>query len=123
MDRRLALALAPEAVRLVGAAGEPAFQNGWVNFGGARQAVGFYKDPLGRVHLFGTVKNGAGSGTTMFTLPAGYRPGGELPFAVARLETSGDASQIDVRPGGGVFVARGSAAEMSLNNISFRAVQ
>jgi hypothetical protein len=47
--------------------------NGWVNVGGYATA-GYMKDPLGFVHLKGVIGTGA-SGTTAFTLPAGYRPG------------------------------------------------
>jgi hypothetical protein len=57
---------------VVGAAGEPAFQNGWGNQAGY-DAVAFRKDPFGRVWIRGAVSGGA-TGTTIFTLPAGYRP-------------------------------------------------
>lgn len=63
----------------IGAAGEPAFQNGWVNYGGVYAAVGFRKDPLGKVQLRGLVKTGA-SGTVAFTLPVGYRPPASMVF-------------------------------------------
>lgn len=47
------------------------FQNGWT--GGAVPNTAFHKDPAGVVHVRGTALNG-GSGTTIFTLPSGYRP-------------------------------------------------
>jgi len=60
---------------VVGAAGEPAFVNSWSSFGGVYSPVGFRKSPDGKVMLRGTAQGGA-SGTTMFTLPVGYRPPG-----------------------------------------------
>jgi len=66
---------------LVGAAGEPPFQNAWVNYDNSatvpgtvgQRNVGFRKYPDGRVRLKGTIKNGA-PGTSVFSLPPGYRP-------------------------------------------------
>ena len=74
--------LVQEPIHYVGQTdyGEPAFQNNWQNYGfdGAftYDSAGFYKDPDGFVHLSGVVKNTSGSAynTTIFTLPAGYRP-------------------------------------------------
>jgi S-layer family protein len=64
-----------EAFHIVGTAGEPAFQNGWHNFGMGNSTGGFFKDALGVVHLKGTILvPGVGNGATAFTLPAGYRP-------------------------------------------------
>jgi hypothetical protein len=59
---------------IVGAAGEPAFQNGWVNFDadGSRPAR-FRKNALGTVFVEGIVKNGTVN-VPIFTLPSGYRP-------------------------------------------------
>jgi hypothetical protein len=65
----------------VGAAGQPAFQGTWVNYGGAAETAAFYKDASGIVRLKGTIKSGALT-TPAFTLPAGYRPAGEIIFAV-----------------------------------------
>jgi hypothetical protein len=58
---------------VVGAAGEPAFQNGWANYGAGEQTLAFRKDPFGRVYMRGIVKGGANA-TVIFTLPTGYRP-------------------------------------------------
>ena len=48
------------------------FLNGWHNYGGTDDTAAFYKDIFGVVHLKGTVTGGTGS--QVFTLPAGYRP-------------------------------------------------
>lgn len=69
----------PEALHLVGAAGEPAFQNAWINRvgSGSNNPAGFYKDSMGRVYVQGEISSGTNtSAITIFTLPAGYRPSG-----------------------------------------------
>jgi hypothetical protein len=74
---------APEPFHEVGASGEPGFQHSWGNSGGPNETAAFYKDREGVVHLKGGVTGGA-TDTTIFQLPAGYRPasGKELDFAV-----------------------------------------
>jgi hypothetical protein len=71
--------LAPlEATHIVGAAGEPGFEGGSSNYvvpGANLNPVGFYKDHDGIVHLQGIAQVGkAASVTSIFTLPAGFRP-------------------------------------------------
>jgi hypothetical protein len=63
-----------EPWHFVGAAGEPAFMNGWEDFPpeSSSDAVAFYKDHEGVVHLKGRAVGG--TGTHMFNLPAGFRP-------------------------------------------------
>ena len=67
---------APEAFHLVGAGGEPKFENGWVNRGGSvDEPAGFYRDQEGIVHLQGQIVQPTGpAGTVIFQLPPGYRP-------------------------------------------------
>lgn len=65
----------------VGGAGEPAFQNSAVNLDNnaavpgtaAQRSAKFRKYPDGRVRLVGVIKSGS-NGSTVFTLPPGYRP-------------------------------------------------
>ena len=65
---------ASEAFHVVGANGEPAFQNSWEDKGGTLdKPAGFYKDRAGIVHLRGRIFNGSAN-TVIFQLPAGYRP-------------------------------------------------
>jgi hypothetical protein len=61
-----------DTVHVIGAAGEPAFQNGWTAFS-VNNKPRFRKDPLGIVHLSGILKIGA-FGSPAFKLPAGYWP-------------------------------------------------
>ena len=76
----LANSLSPmEATHIVGAPGEPGFENGSSNFavsGVQLNPVGFYKDHDGVVHLQGVAVVGkSGSGiVSIFTLPPGFRP-------------------------------------------------
>jgi hypothetical protein len=57
----------------VGDPGEPAFQNGWRNVDPpTTEVVGFYRDPLGIVHLQGSAYLGFNG--VIFTLPEDYRP-------------------------------------------------
>jgi hypothetical protein len=73
---------ASENWHLIGAAGEPAFQHGWQNRGGADSPAGFYKDHDGIVHLRGEVVDGS-TNNSIFQLPAGYRPASGKGIVVA----------------------------------------
>jgi hypothetical protein len=57
----------------------PTLLNDWENYESTYAASGYYKDPLGRVHLRGTVKHGTPA-ETIFVLPAGYRPSAWIVF-------------------------------------------
>jgi hypothetical protein len=69
-----------EATHIVGAPGEPGFENGAHNIPETGLIpllpVGFYKDHDGIVHLQGVAEVGKSSGgvPTVFTLPPGFRP-------------------------------------------------
>lgn len=113
--------LTPEAWHVIGAAGEPAFQNGWLNFGGTFDTAGYRKDPLGRVHLKGKIKSGTGN-TTIFTLPAGYQPAAGKIFSVVTASGAGHvAGRVDVYPDGRVVLLVGGNIALSLENVSFEA--
>ncbi len=107
-----------EAWHLVGAAGQPAFQNGWSNYGLGFAHAGFYRDPIGRVHLQGIVTGGSAN-STVFTLPAGYRPRHAHAFAVAAGSGAPALENVDVYTNGAVF-AFGSANPVVLDGVSFR---
>lgn len=117
----------PEAWHEVGAAGEPTFQNGWLNYDGGTtfDTAGFYKDPQGRVHLKGLVKGGtvaAGATGTVFTLPAGYRPAKYNIYLIYTYATSLTIGRLNVRATGEVQIEIGGNDHASLEGISFRAV-
>lgn len=66
--------------RVVGALGQPTFQNSWVNYGSGYQSLAFRK-VNDKVELRGAIKSG--SLGAVFTLPVGYWPpatfGGVVP--------------------------------------------
>lgn len=110
--------IALEAWHLVGAAGEPAFQNGWINYAGY-PAAAFYKDPLGIVHLKGVIRNGT-LNQAAFTLPVGYRSSdNEAHFPAPSASAFG---QVNITSTGGVVPSIGNAAGgFDLFAVSFRA--
>ena len=83
------------------------------------------KDSVGFVHLRGLIK-ASGSGDTIFTLPAGYRPSNKLIFTVQYYD-SGTASyvhgRVDVDTDGTVDATYpasvGSNDWLSLSGITF----
>lgn len=108
----------PEPWHNVGATGEPAFQSGWVNFGGGLSTVAFFKDPYGIVHLKGQVANGT-AGASIFTLPAGYRPSERLDPAIA---TSAGVASVAIGSNGSILpTAAAGNTRVSLDGITFRA--
>jgi hypothetical protein len=66
----------PEAWHLVGAPGEPQFENGWEDFEPASQLepVAFFKDHEGIVHLKGRAMRSTSGSNLIFVLPPGFRP-------------------------------------------------
>jgi hypothetical protein len=65
-------AITADTWHTVGAVGEPAFNS---TYTAQSEAVQFTKDPMGNVWMRGRCnRGGAATGTTVFTLPAGYRP-------------------------------------------------
>ena len=99
--------VAGEGWHYVGEAGEPAFATGWANAGAPVPALAFRLREAGVVDVAGVVVSGVGAGSTIFTLPSGYRPTaqGYLIVAVADpaisgnvliVETDGDVLTPDV---------------------------
>ena len=106
---------AAEAWHEIGGLSEPAFVNGWTNVGNANEVTaGFYKDAVGVVHLKGIIDNGS---STIFTLPAGYRPGKFLAEIILR---GAGGVQLVVASDGRVQVFSGSGAAF-LDGVTFRA--
>lgn len=59
----------------IGDAGEPAFENGWNNWGGYYETAAFGIDKMGFVHLKGMISDSSYSAySVIFTMPAGYIP-------------------------------------------------
>jgi hypothetical protein len=110
--------VASEPFHIVGAAGEPPFQNGWANAGGLLSTAGFFKDPLGFVHLKGTLNAGP-SGLTAFTLPEGYRPAEELILPVAS-SGLGTGAYMRVLQDGELQPVHGAGFAVAFDGLSFR---
>lgn len=97
----------------------PTLINGWVNFGGAYQAAGYWKDSDGVVHLTGVVKSGS-AGTTIFVLPAGYRPAASELFTYV---AGGALGYGEVQATGNVVFSAGATSDVSISGVSFLAQQ
>jgi hypothetical protein len=118
----------PEAVRYVGAAGQPALQNSWIHYDSnsatplmaGQRDVRFWRHH-GHVYLAGLCKNGTAS-TIAFTLPVGYRPadiggGNQLILPVV---SNGLFGAILIYANGDVSMWQGSTAYFSLDGVVFR---
>jgi hypothetical protein len=113
---------APEAFHVVGAAGEPAFLNSWINFGGGFAPAAFYKDPLGVVHFKGVITAGT-PGTNAFVLPAGYIPSENHAFAVTAGVGTPKTVSVNVFSNGNVLIFSSGvsgADPVALDGVSFR---
>jgi hypothetical protein len=114
----------PEAWHEIGSAGEPAFQNSWVNESPSSEVTAaFYKDPWGVVHLKGLVT--AGTNAVIFALPAGYRPSKNLVVLMFRASGTGEViicatTACSGGQAGGVFIATGTGSG-DLDSITFQA--
>jgi hypothetical protein len=106
----------PEPWRDVGAAGNPAFQNSWVNYDTAAfPACAFRREAGGVVRLKGLVKNGSILGA-IFTLPAEYRPARAMIFPVISNST---IAEVRVGSNGTVIPQNGNNVWLSIDSISF----
>lgn len=87
----------------VGAAGEPAFQNSWVNYGSGYSTAAFRKLSSGLVMLKGIIKGGA-NGNVAFILPPGYRPKEDQAYPTsAGTGVNGGYGQIKIHANGNVM--------------------
>lgn len=66
--------LAGEEWRYVGATGEPAFESGWENAGIMSDLAFRIVNAGTEVRIYGAILDNGASGTTVTTLPEGYRP-------------------------------------------------
>jgi hypothetical protein len=106
----------------IGDSGEPSFENSWVNYGGWGDAR-YMKDSMGFVHLSGLVKAGT-VGTTMFTLPSGYRINvvGGTGEIYATISDSG-ICRININENGTIEHQGSSNIWVTLSGIIFKAEQ
>lgn len=119
----------PEPIHLVGAPGEPSFQEGSANATLPPSEpvklppVGFYKDHDGIVHLEGFAKVG-GATNLIFQLPPGFRPAPGVTLSYEQLgkhvSVFGSGISFAGRDWAGAVYAE-AGAEVSLSGITFRA--
>lgn len=112
-------AAVPEPVRLIGASGQPPFENGATTASVTDPpslAAGFWKDGSGVVHLQGAFDSPGA--VTNFTLPTGYRPAGRVRYVVP--VGTGLTDTVEVNPNGTVVTAIGGDP-YHLDGIGFRA--
>lgn len=96
----------------------PTLLNSWVNFGGSRRFVGFWKDKFNVVHIEGIIKSGVTvNPTPLFMLPVGYRPAQRERFATV---ANGALGSLFIDSDGNVYYETGSNVEFSLCGITFR---
>ena len=105
---------------VVGEVGGPQYQGTWEpGIASGDQGVWFYKDPYGTLHLQGSAKTSVPGATgTIFTLPSGYRPLGNLHFSVYGSSVSSPA-YIKITSGGDVDVLT-AQDYVDLSSITFR---
>jgi hypothetical protein len=96
--------------------------SGWIDRSSdVNEPAGYWRDPFGVVHLRGSVYRCGFAGTTIFTLPAGFRPGKDQHFAAAMEGSTPDTGQVEVFINGdvrGIDVTVNKS--VSLDGITFR---
>lgn len=91
---------------------------GFANTGGALASVGYHMDALHYVHMQGSLTHAAGTaaGSTIFTLPAGYRPQKNIRLAVRG--TAGAAQFVTITNAGivqnGLVLAAGGTIDLAV---------
>jgi hypothetical protein len=109
----------------IGDPGEPAFQNGWVNYDTAShndatyQHAAYRRDVNGIIHLTGLVKNGT-IGLPIFTLSGTNCPWFYQALPVISNNALARLTVQYVTPTCGVWAETGSNVWVSLDGISFR---
>jgi hypothetical protein len=108
--------VAPEAWRSMATAGQPAFQNGWGNYGTPFGDVKFRKHPNGWVEMKGVMKNGTIGTVPAFTMPTGYRPTENQIHIASATNGSG---RVDINPTGELQVVVATATYVSLSGMFY----
>ncbi len=101
---------------------KPVWGTGWRDYATALdtyQTTAYRKNPLGRVELRGLVERASGVGTTIFTLPEGYRPTKTRIFVTLG---SAGVGRVDITPGGVVTYISGGVTFFTLEGITFDTV-
>lgn len=108
----------PEPWHEIGATGEPAFKNSWVNEGTAgNETAGFRKTPSGSLRIKGLIDSGTiADGTVVFTLPVDYRPTNVIKVAGMYVQGSSEnVYQLEIQTDGDVAIYGVSGASPVLS--------
>jgi hypothetical protein len=104
----------------------PTLLNSWANYSSSFNPAGYWLDALSIVHFRGVIAGGS-QGTTIFTLPAGYRPQNEEAFYTANYSTATGSiafGRFDVLPNGNVvcqtITQGGTSSAFFMDGFSFR---
>ena len=108
--------IARDGWHTVGGSGEPAYVNSWSTYGGGWPGAQFMKVG-GLVVISGLVqRTGGPSASTIFTLPAGFRPGDLTMFTCFGAEFTSYVSRVQVTVAGTVdWIAATSAPGTGAN--------
>lgn len=99
----------------------PTLATGWSDFGSGYEISGYRKAADGTIFLRGLLAKGAAGGTTIFTLPAGYRPSYEV--LLTGYMSSGVATRIDIQTDGQVVAFAPAVADgqwWTLGGLNFK---
>jgi len=97
----------------------PTLGNSWVNAGGSLNPAGYWKDPIGIVHVRGVIASGT-INSMAFTLPVGYRPANTERLVAISNDAIG---RLEISNAGAVTPVIGSNVYFSLDGMTFRAAQ
>ena len=118
-----------EPWHVVGAAGEPAFRTGWVNYPDSPptyyyEDLAFRKTPNGEIQLKGLVDAVAGAADgSVFTLPPGYRPAQFIQIPTTFYDGNFKACVINIAPDGSVSLGGVPAPPSSIGWVTFDNLQ
>jgi hypothetical protein len=103
--------------KVVGTVGQPAFANGWVNYGAPYSNASFIKRPDRWVSLIGAIKSGT-VGSVAFTLPPGFRPISSKPLLTL---SNGTTGRVDIGSDGTVTpISPSNNTSVVLDNLHFK---
>ena len=118
-DSVLGSATTPPVKHVVGTAGEPAYQNGWQHYTGSWGPSYFVKTADNMVTVSIMTRSGSNN-TTIFTLPAGFRPGAQISGAG---RDAAGVVLVDISAGGSIMTEGATNSTWLAINMTFLAEQ
>jgi hypothetical protein len=96
---------------------DPQMSNGWIKYSSSWPTLQYRKEADGSVRLRGLIRGGT-IGTTIYTLPVGYRPALDETWAVAS-DTSSGTGRVSISSSGTIVARSGSNSFFSLSGVVF----